>query len=328
MRFAKIVLIPSLFLTLSAVASAQATRTWISGVGDDVNPCSRTAPCKTFAGAISKTATGGEIDVLDPGGFGTVSITKSITLDGNSGAIGSILASGINGVTINGAGVVVTLRNLTINGAGSPIGTNGVYLVNAAGLHLENVVIQNFSQTGITIGSSNAVAVTLDNVLVRDVTGPALAATGASSSAVATVNIKNSSFSNSSSGVIIGQNAKGMVMNSSASTNTGAGYSVNANGILTVADSSSSLNVGAGFALNSSAGNPTLTLVRATAASNTAAGVVVTGAGTAVIRSTSSALLGNGGGITGAGTTYLGTYGDNEITGGLTGVTTLAGTKQ
>src|SRR5207237_405853 len=82
------------------MAQAQATRTWVSGVGDDVNPCSRTAPCKTFAGAISKTAAGGEIDCLDPGGFGAVTITKSLTIDGTTGArLGSILASGINGVT-------------------------------------------------------------------------------------------------------------------------------------------------------------------------------------------------------------------------------------
>ena len=63
-----------------SLAHAQATRTWVSGVGDDANPCSRTAPCKTFAGAISKTAAGGEINVLDPGGFGAVTITKSITI--------------------------------------------------------------------------------------------------------------------------------------------------------------------------------------------------------------------------------------------------------
>src|SRR5262249_38663624 len=78
-------------------ANAQATRAWVSGVGDDANPCSRTAPCKTFAGAISKTAAGGEIDCLDPGGFGAVTITKSMTLD-CSGTFGSILAAGTNGV--------------------------------------------------------------------------------------------------------------------------------------------------------------------------------------------------------------------------------------
>ena len=102
-----------LFVTLMAAmvamfvaspAMAQATRTWVSGVGDDVNPCSRTAPCKTFAGAISKTATGGEINCLDPGGFGTVTITKSITID-CTGTFGSTLASGTIGFNINDSGV-------------------------------------------------------------------------------------------------------------------------------------------------------------------------------------------------------------------------------
>src|SRR2546427_5716848 len=87
----------------ASLAQAQATRTWVCGVGDDVNPCSRTAPCKTFAGAISKTAAGGEIDVLDPGGFGTVTITKSITIDGSGGGFASILASGTNGINVNAA---------------------------------------------------------------------------------------------------------------------------------------------------------------------------------------------------------------------------------
>src|SRR5437763_16740642 len=87
-------------LAFTSLAHAQATRTWVSGVGDDLNPCSRTAPCKTFAGAISKTFINGEIDVLDPGGYGTVTITKSITID-CTGTFGSILASGTTGVTIN-----------------------------------------------------------------------------------------------------------------------------------------------------------------------------------------------------------------------------------
>src|SRR5882724_7677075 len=91
-----------LFLALVPMVSAQATRTWVSGVGDDVNPCSRTAPCKTFAGAISKTAAGGEIDALDPGGFGTVTITKSLTIDGTKGSgFGSILAAGTTGINVN-----------------------------------------------------------------------------------------------------------------------------------------------------------------------------------------------------------------------------------
>src|SRR5262245_36182877 len=81
-------------------AQAQATRTWVSGVGDDANPCSRTAPCKTFAGAISKTATGGEINVLDPGGFGGVTITKAISIIADHVEAG-VLVSGTNGIIVN-----------------------------------------------------------------------------------------------------------------------------------------------------------------------------------------------------------------------------------
>src|SRR5215467_10548820 len=84
----------------SAPAHAQASRTWVSGVGDDANPCSRTAPCKTFAGAISKTATGGEINCLDPAGYGAVTITKSITIDCED-TQGSILASGTNAINVS-----------------------------------------------------------------------------------------------------------------------------------------------------------------------------------------------------------------------------------
>src|SRR3954462_13273414 len=109
-----------LAILLTAPAHAQATRTWVSGVGDDANPCSRTAPCKTFAGAISKTAAGGEIDALDPGGFGAVTITKSITLDG-AGTLASILSASLNGIVVNAAGIIVTVRNLSINGAGTGI---------------------------------------------------------------------------------------------------------------------------------------------------------------------------------------------------------------
>src|SRR6266446_5933333 len=102
----------------AAPAQAQATRTWVSGVGDDVNPCSRTAPCKTFAGAISKTAAGGEINCLDPGGFGTVTITKAITLNCRETGIGSILAAGVPGITINAAATDrVTLRSIMIQGS-------------------------------------------------------------------------------------------------------------------------------------------------------------------------------------------------------------------
>jgi hypothetical protein len=150
-------------LLASVPASAQATRTWVSGVGDDVNPCSRTAPCKTFAGAISKTATAGEINCLDPGGMGTVTITKSMTINCHD-IFGSILASGVPGVTINAtaAGSRVVLRNLQINGVqgGTAVaGTIGVRILAAATVSIEDTVITQFAQQGIqdarTAGNTN-----------------------------------------------------------------------------------------------------------------------------------------------------------------------------
>src|SRR5436305_12695562 len=127
-------------------AQAQATRTWISGVGDDVNPCSRTAPCKTFAGAISKTAAGGEIDCLDPGGLGAVTITKGMTLDCGTFAGGILNAGGVNGVVVNTAAATdkVILRNLVINGGLTPSGpgANGIRWLNLGPeLPLDRVVI-------------------------------------------------------------------------------------------------------------------------------------------------------------------------------------------
>jgi hypothetical protein len=148
----------------AATVNAQATRTWVSGVGDDVNPCSRTAPCKTFAGAISKTAEGGEIDALDPAGYGTLTITKAIVIDGGTGSgWASVLnAGGIAGFNVNvttGTHVsdaVVILRNITINGAiQAPTlgGTNGINYIKADRLIVEKCFIENQSNTGINESS-------------------------------------------------------------------------------------------------------------------------------------------------------------------------------
>src|SRR5688572_6279617 len=128
---------------IAGPAAAQATRTWVSGVGDDANPCSRTAPCKTFAGAISKTAAGGEISVLDPGGFGALTITKSISVNGEWGGEAGVLASFTNGFIINGANVVVNLRGLMIEGATN--GLNGVRFLQGSALHTQNCIIRGFN---------------------------------------------------------------------------------------------------------------------------------------------------------------------------------------
>ncbi|HEV8240562.1 MAG TPA: hypothetical protein VGS57_14430 [Thermoanaerobaculia bacterium] len=157
----------------AAPAHAQATRTWVSGVGDDANPCSRTAPCKTFAGAISKTATGGEINVLDPGGFGGVTITKSITIS-SEGFEAGVLVSGTNAIIINATSTSnVVLRGLDIEGLGT--GLVGIKVLGSLGsLHVEKCTINNFRGTngsGIEIAPSPAAASTtevhIEDTIVR-----------------------------------------------------------------------------------------------------------------------------------------------------------------
>jgi hypothetical protein len=158
-------------------AQAQATRTWVSGVGDDVNPCSRTAPCKTFAGAISKTAAGGEINCLDSGGFGAVTINKSMTIL-CEGVVGGVVVAGTNAIVFNGgANDYLFLKGLDIEGAGT--GLAGIKMNSGARLHVEDCVIRNFNNAagfGIQIASStNAKFVVLRTTLFRNGSG----ATGA-----------------------------------------------------------------------------------------------------------------------------------------------------
>jgi len=134
-------------------AQAQATRTWVSGVGDDANPCSRTAPCKTFPGAISKTATGGEINCLDPGGFGGVTITKSIQIICLVEA--GVLVSGTNAIVVNApANSEILLVGLDIEGLGT--GLNGVTVLASNTVTIKNSMIKNFTQNGVNVGASGA----------------------------------------------------------------------------------------------------------------------------------------------------------------------------
>jgi hypothetical protein len=147
-------------LALPTAAFGQATRTWVSGTGDDANPCSRTAPCKTFPGAISKTAAGGIIDAMDDGGFGAITITKSITIDGGHHTAGVLASGGINAININaGTGDKIVLRNLDIEGQGTTLGLNGVNIIQAGNVKVYNSDIGFFSRSGILLGN-NASTVT------------------------------------------------------------------------------------------------------------------------------------------------------------------------
>jgi hypothetical protein len=208
-------------LTTASLAEAQATRTWVSGVGDDANPCSRTAPCKTFAGAISKTATGGYIDALDPGGFGAVTITKSITIDGGGSLAGVLTPSG-SGIIVNApSDATVILRNLSIEGAG--LGSNGIRVISAGQVHVERCTIQNFLNNGIVFGASGDLFVTDTNI--KQVVDQAIYVQSGRAS------LDRVATNGSGVGVLVGSTGRATVKNSVASGNEigfAAGYAATA----------------------------------------------------------------------------------------------------
>jgi hypothetical protein len=194
-------------LLAGAPASAQlATRTWVSGVGSDANACTRTAPCQTFAVAISKTAASGEIDCLDPGGFGVVTITKAITLFCSGLGNGGILAAGpSSGITINaGASDVVIIDGLDIDGAGST-GQFGINFIAGNSLIVRNTVIRNFSQSGIEFSPAVSATLTVDNTTIINVGyngGFGAITVHPTSAAAVRASVSRSQFSNDSFGVL------------------------------------------------------------------------------------------------------------------------------
>jgi hypothetical protein len=256
----KALLVTSFILALATAAQAQATRTWVSGVGDDVNPCSRTAPCKTFAGAISKTAKDGEISVLDPGGYGAVTITKSIYINGTHGAgYGSIIASLVNGININitdpaDVRKAVRLRSLDINGISN--GINGISILAAINVWVEDCVIDGFTGNGTTSGigirmalaSSGSLFVS-DSRIHKTVAG--IRATTSSGFAVAS--IRNSNIENNTTGVEAAANGFVTVQDSRIAANTGSGLATTASGAqLNARDNIINNN---GTAINAAAGS-------------------------------------------------------------------------
>ncbi|MCR5859605.1 right-handed parallel beta-helix repeat-containing protein [Mesorhizobium sp. J428] len=285
-------------LGLASNASAQATRTWVSGVGDDANPCSRTAPCKTFAGAISKTATGGEINCLDPGGFGGVTITKAITIYCDDVEAG-VLVSGTNAIVVNApTSAAVVLRGLDIEGLGT--GLNGVRFIAGGSLHVDDCLIRNFSAAGggngiAFVPSNNAKLLVTNSTIWRNAVGVAgagilIAPTGGAAAEVVVDNVVSSNNNN------------GLHANS---TTSGA-ISV------TIVNSVFSLNTGNGIAATGGAGNVDIIADGATASDNAAAGIRASGA-TAIVRLSNSNVSGNANGLSALSSGQILSFVNNRI---------------
>jgi hypothetical protein len=238
-------------LFISSLAHAQATRTWVSGVGDDVNPCSRTAPCKTWAGAISKTAAGGIIDALDPGGFGAVTITKAMTLEGN-GTLASTLASGTQGIIVNitsGTGRHVVLRNILIDGEGVTLGINGVNFIAGDSLTLENVAIKAFSSNGIIFQPNSAASLNVNNSSILQCAIGILSQPAGGS---AKVHVENTLIAKGGIGFKAAAGTGGEIADTQISNNSGDGLDAVGGAVMVIAASRVFNNGGAGLSANAS----------------------------------------------------------------------------
>ena len=297
-------------LFYGTAANAQATRTWVSGVGDDVNPCSRTAPCKTFAGAISKTAAGGEINCLDPGGFGAVSINKSMTISCPY-TEGGALAGG-NGITINDSlsgspnTAVVYLRGLDIFGVNPP--THGVRFVSGAALYIEDSTIRRFNaanSTGVSFAPAGSAQLFISNSFIAD---NANAATGAgifvqpTGTGNARVTLRNVRLVNNANA--------GLRVDTTSNTGTG---------VIVSADQLSISGHPTAIVLNQPAGAApiTLLLTDSTIANNTSFGILAGGANVRA-RVGGSTITNSGTAVLQAGGAIVNTYGDNYVNGNAT----------
>jgi hypothetical protein len=298
----------ALGLFYSSAASAQATRTWISGVGDDANPCSRTAPCKTFQGAISKTAAGGEINCLDPGGFGSLTITKSISLICDNTESG-VLVAATNAFIVNSSTAIVTISGFDFEGLGQTgsSGVNGIYVLNAAAVHIRNSKIRGFRNGyGINFAPQSASGqLFVDNVSLTE----------------------NGSASNVATGGILlnpaaGFTATATITNSQISNNQNVGLRADITGIVGSAvaatiDNVTLSNNGSGILVKAPAGTGTVKfmLINSTVSNNTAQGIIANGTGVSA-RVGNTTITNNGTGILLPGATAtLQSYGDNRLDG-------------
>jgi hypothetical protein len=309
--YASAALIAASMFVYAAPANAQATRTWVSGVGDDVNPCSRTAPCKTFAGAISKTAAGGEINCLDPGGYGAVTITKSITINCIY-TEGGVLAGG-NGIVVNDSGsatpgtAVVFLRGLDIFGVNPP--SNGVRFISGAALHIEDSTIRRFNAAnsfGVSFQPSGAARLYISNTTIADngsgATGGGILIqpTGANGSARAS--LRNVTVQNNAN--------TGLRVDSTGNTN-GTGNSV-------LVENSRFEGNATGVALVSVGTNPIgLMLVDSSVSNNSGTGIIGNGTGVTA-RVGNTTITGNANGVLAAGSSTIASYGNNRLIGNPT----------
>ena len=277
----------SLIFALALCSTAQAqSRVFVSGLGSDANPCTRTAPCRTFQQAHNVVAAAGEVVVLDAAGYGQVTITKSVNIIGDGVYAGVTVPSG-DGITINSATAEVALRNLTINGLGT--GTNGINVTSVATLHVEGCVISGF---GVLNGNGIRVNLTADgghifikDTIVRNNGGDGIFITTSTGRVRASIDNCRSER-NGSIGFFVFNDSRVTINRSVASGNPAGGFSATSAGSSSGATTEVSCeecvssNNGQGFEVNALTGtSATIRVSHSTATNNIGNGFVALNTG-------------------------------------------------
>lgn len=283
-----------ILLMACSFAQAQSTRTWVSATGDDINTCGRKDPCLTFAGALPKTAKGGTINVVDPGGYGPVTITQSVTIDAGGMYAGILASNDVNGIIVNADDKdVVVLRGLTIFGVGS--GTDGIKFINGARLHVEDCRISGFLSRGINFAPTGKSQLIVKDSIIRENGAAGILSLPAGGGA--SVTIEHSRLEGNLNGV-------------SAQDSTQ----------MTVRDSVVANNSSNGFLALSSTDSTELNIESCVASNNAAAGIKTSGVGgnVATVRISNVTVTDNGTGLLAGAGGSIESYKNNTIAGNAT----------
>jgi Right handed beta helix region len=306
--FLKITTVFAIGLALAGVLSAapvqaQATRTFVSPTGSDASvSCSLAAPCRTFGAAYALTNAGGEIAVLGTAGYGSLAISKAISIvNGGGFEAGIAVPAGGIGITINaGTNDAVSLRGLTIDGAG--VGQIGITFNGGKSLTVENCVVRHFTQYGINLAPIASSSLLLSNTLVADNSGTGIIGVPSGPGGYALVfdNVK-----------VVNNNGNGIFVDGTSSTGV---VTASINNSLA---SGNGTNIGAvGFYVGSNPGKaPTTMTVSHSVAVNNGIGFYAQNSTGAILRITQSTVTGNASGWGSVGGGILASYGDNSMDG-------------
>jgi len=298
-----------LMFACAALAPA-ASRVFVSTGGNDNNSCGRNQPCRTFTAAVAAVDTGGEVVVLDSGGYGAVTITKSVQITAPEGIHAAITQNNGNAISVAaGVGDTVVLRGLTLSGSNNL----GINFDSGAELFVENCVISNFFR-GILFDAPGKLVV--ENTSLRN-NFVGILTDAASGNVQAEIN--RTSIENGNLGVSIGANTKALITYSNASNNNFNGFSVIKNGVLTINHSTAAHNGQNGFASEGGL-SAVLNVDYCTATGNGNAGIIAGGGAQVTARVSNSTATDNAIGFAQLNISIFESYGNNRVRGNTTNV--------